>query len=130
MFDIGFWELAVIAVVALIVVGPEKFPGMVRTVMSWMRSARALVSDVKNNLEQEVDKANELKKRIAEEARLAEIHQAIDETRSTVAADFKNIETQGTGEHRTTSDNQSTDIKDPDRQASQAASEQSSDDPR
>ncbi len=31
MLDIGFWEFALIGIVALVVVGPERFPGMART---------------------------------------------------------------------------------------------------
>ena len=32
MFDIGFWEFALIAIVALLVVGPDRLPGLMRTV--------------------------------------------------------------------------------------------------
>ncbi|NOY62665.1 MAG: twin-arginine translocase subunit TatB, partial [Gammaproteobacteria bacterium] len=32
MFDIGFWEITVIAVIALLVVGPDEFPQLVRSV--------------------------------------------------------------------------------------------------
>mgnify|MGYP000356535491 FL=1 len=130
MFDIGFWELAVIAVVALIILGPEKFPGMVRTVMSWIRKARELMSDAKTSLEQEVDKVNEIKQRIVEETKIADIHRAIDETRSTVAADFKDLGSSkidaeaGTDAHAGIAEKKTTDTQNPDTPTSHSAGEQ------
>ena len=38
MFDIGFWELAIIGIVALLVIGPERMPEMVRTIGQWAGS--------------------------------------------------------------------------------------------
>jgi sec-independent protein translocase protein TatB len=35
MFDIGFWELTIIGVVALLVIGPDKLPGIARTAGMW-----------------------------------------------------------------------------------------------
>ena len=43
MFDIGFWELLVIAVVSLLVAGPEKLPGLVRDVGRWTAKLRRYV---------------------------------------------------------------------------------------
>lgn len=55
MFDIGFWELVVIAVVALLVVGPERLPQLVRDAARWVRMARRLVSDTRSQIERELD---------------------------------------------------------------------------
>ena len=84
MFDIGFWELTVIAVVALLVVGPEQLPGLLRTAGRWMGSARRLISEAKAELDLEVDRVEQIKRRVAEEARLAEMHRALEEGRSLV----------------------------------------------
>ena len=54
MFDIGFWELVIIAVIALLVVGPEKLPGLIREVMKWVRTVRRFVSTTKRELETEL----------------------------------------------------------------------------
>ncbi len=78
MFDIGFWEIAVIAVVALLVVGPEQLPGLLRTAGSWAGKAKRLINEAKTELDLEVNRAEEIKKRIAEEARVAEMHRAIN----------------------------------------------------
>lgn len=45
MFDIGWSELVVVAVVALIAIGPKELPGVLRMVGQWMGKARRLASD-------------------------------------------------------------------------------------
>ncbi|MFT6269640.1 MAG: sec-independent protein translocase protein TatB [Alphaproteobacteria bacterium] len=50
MFDIGFWEMLVIGVMALVVLGPERLPGAIRSTISTIRS----VKDVANGFKQEV----------------------------------------------------------------------------
>jgi len=55
MFDIGFWELAMIGVVALLVLGPERLPGAARTAGRLIGRARRTLSDLRRELEQEVD---------------------------------------------------------------------------
>lgn len=54
MFDIGFSELLVIAVVALLVLGPERLPGAARTVGALLRRARQSFESVKADIEREV----------------------------------------------------------------------------
>jgi sec-independent protein translocase protein TatB len=54
MFDIGFSELLVIAVVALIVLGPERLPRAARFAGLWVRRARAQWYSVKAELERDL----------------------------------------------------------------------------
>jgi len=54
MFDIGFWELLVIAVVSLLVAGPEKLPGLVRDVGRWTAKLRRYVMQAKYEFEQQL----------------------------------------------------------------------------
>ncbi len=54
MFDIGFWELAVIGVVALIILGPERLPGAARTAGLWIGKARRMFADVKADIDKEL----------------------------------------------------------------------------
>lgn len=54
MFDVGFSELILIAVVALLVLGPERLPGAARTVGALLRRARASFESVKAEVEREV----------------------------------------------------------------------------
>ncbi len=57
MFDIGFWELAVIGAIMLVVLGPERLPGVARTAGFWLSKLRRMVSDVKNEVKREMDAA-------------------------------------------------------------------------
>lgn len=83
MFDIGFWELTVIAVVALIVIGPERLPKVARTVGLWVGRMRGMVLSVKADIDREL-RAEELKKVMAEQAKSAGLHEIIEETRETI----------------------------------------------
>ena len=69
MFDIGFSEIALIAVVALRVLGPERLPGVARTLGALVRRARASWQNVKSEIEREL--AAEDMKRSLDEARRA-----------------------------------------------------------
>ena len=55
MFDVGFSELVVIALVALIVIGPERLPRVARTLGALMGRAQRYVNDVKADIQREVD---------------------------------------------------------------------------
>jgi sec-independent protein translocase protein TatB len=55
MFDVGFWELCLIGVVALLVLGPEKFPRAVRAAGLWMGKARRAIADVRAEIQRELD---------------------------------------------------------------------------
>ncbi len=54
MFDIGFWELLLIAVVALFVVGPEKLPSFVRKAGAWTTKIRRFIHHTRREIEQEL----------------------------------------------------------------------------
>lgn len=57
MFDIGFWEIAVIAAIMLVVLGPERLPGVARTAGFWLSKIRRMVNDVKTEVKREMDAA-------------------------------------------------------------------------
>ena len=57
MFDVGFWELAVIATIMLVVLGPERLPGVARTAGFWLSKVRRMVGDVKAEVKKEMDAA-------------------------------------------------------------------------
>lgn len=86
MFDIGFWEMVMIAVVALVVVGPRELPGMIRTVSGWIRHARQVAGELRDELSREVSQVEELKRLVEKEAEIAEVHRALEEARATIAA--------------------------------------------
>lgn len=54
MFDIGFGELVVIAIVALLVVGPERLPELVRDAGRWLRAVRRFAAETRYQIEREM----------------------------------------------------------------------------
>lgn len=55
MFDVSFTELLLIGVVALVVIGPERLPKVARTVGHLLGRAQRYVSDVKTDIQREID---------------------------------------------------------------------------
>ncbi len=84
MFDIGFWELALIGVVALLVVGPDRLPALARTVGLWVGRIRRYVSTVRDDIEREIQ-ADELKRMLSKTDDLNPLKDIIDETTSTIS---------------------------------------------
>lgn len=75
MFDIGFLELLVIGVLGLLILGPERLPGAIRTTTLWINRLRRSVQQVKMDLEREVD-VSDLKQQIHNEAILERLKNA------------------------------------------------------
>jgi sec-independent protein translocase protein TatB len=65
MFDVGFGELLLIAVVALVVLGPERLPGAARTAGALLRRLRSGWASVRDEVEKELH-AEELKRNLRE----------------------------------------------------------------
>lgn len=74
MFDIGFTELVVIAIVGLIVIGPERMPKVARTVGHLLGRLQRYVGDVKAdiNREMQLDDLKKLQSEVVEQARSME----------------------------------------------------------
>lgn len=83
MFDIGFWELTIIAVVALLVIGPERLPKVARTVGLWVGRMRGFVMSVKADVDREL-RAEELKRIMEEQAKSTGLHEIVEETKESL----------------------------------------------
>lgn len=87
MFDIGFTELMLIGVVALVVIGPERLPKVARTVGHLLGRMQRYVNDVKSdiNREMQLDELKKLQSEVVESARSLEssVRQEMDAARST-----------------------------------------------
>ncbi|MBS1188493.1 MAG: tatB [Rhodocyclaceae bacterium] len=90
MFDVGFSELLVIGIVALIVIGPERLPKVARTLGHLLGRAQRYVNDVKAdiNREMQLDELKKLQSQVTESARSLEesMRQELDAARLTVEA--------------------------------------------
>lgn len=94
MFDIGFTELLVIAVVGLLVIGPEQLPGTVRTGMLWLGRLRRSFTQVRTELEREIG-AEDIRRQLHNESVMQSIEKTRDEVNSIAnqaQAEIKNVE--------------------------------------
>ncbi len=86
MFDAGFAEVMVIAVIALLVIGPERLPEVASKVGGWVGKARAFVSSTKADIEREFE-ASEMKDLLSEQKKeIEELRQMVSDTQD----DFRN----------------------------------------
>jgi sec-independent protein translocase protein TatB len=83
MFDIGTGELGLIAVIALLVLGPERLPGAARTAGALLRKARQSWNNVRDEIERELA-AEELKQSIKRTADEINPQADIDQFRESV----------------------------------------------
>lgn len=112
MFDIGFWELVLIAVIGLVVLGPERLPVAVRTVARWVRTFRAMAASVQNELNQEL-KLQEMQENLkkAEQMNLKDLAPEVDaslrelkEAAASVQRPYANSQSAASPESATASD--------------------------
>jgi len=77
MFEIGFWEILLILILALLVIGPERLPGAARTAGFWFGKARRYIEGVRDEVSQQFD-VNELKRLIHnQEVQINELQQKL-----------------------------------------------------
>ena len=81
MFEIGFWELVVVGVVAMIVVGPEQLPGLARKAGFWLGKARRMIAEVKADVDRELH-LEELKQSLRQQADLGAVKDVADQVKS------------------------------------------------
>ncbi len=63
MFDVGFFELLLIAIIALVILGPDRLPHAARMTGAWVAKIRRTVTDVKVELTREIE-LQEMQQRI------------------------------------------------------------------
>ena len=73
MFEIGFWEMVLVGVVAMIVVGPERLPGLAHTAGLWLGRARRMIAEVKAEVDRELH-LEEIKQSLRQSGDLAELN--------------------------------------------------------
>jgi len=102
MFDIGFWELILIAIMGLVILGPERLPVAIRTIRGWITGARKFSDTVKTELTEEL-RIHELHANLkkAEQSNLqnlspevAESLKTLQEAAASVTEPFKKVDTQ------------------------------------
>jgi sec-independent protein translocase protein TatB len=94
MFDIGFSEIVVIAVVALIVIGPERLPKVARTLGHMFGRLQRYVSEVKADIsrEMELDELRKLQAQVQSAAR--DIEQSVSSAARDVESGVRSVESE------------------------------------
>jgi len=102
MFDVGFWELILIAIMGLVILGPERLPVAIRTLRGWISGARKFSDTVKSELTEEL-RIHELHANLkkAEESNLENLSpevaaslKSLQEAADSVAEPFKKVDRQ------------------------------------
>lgn len=87
MFDMGFTEMMLIGIVALIVIGPERLPGVARTAGKYFGRLKRFMTSVRADVEQEL-RADELREILAQQQReLDTLKDSINETGKEIGAE-------------------------------------------
>ena len=93
MFDIGFWEICLIALVGLIVIGPEKLPKAARIAGFWVGKSRNMVASVKTEIKEELQ-AEEMRQILKDQSGVEEFQQIVEKSTDTVneiSSQIKNL---------------------------------------
>ncbi len=83
MFDVGFWEFALIGVITLIVVGPERMPGIAKKTGRYIGKAKKFVSKIKEDIDDEFE-ADKLKEHLSLEDKDSNIVEIFEETKKSL----------------------------------------------
>ena len=82
MFDIGFIELVIVAIVGLLVIGPERLPGAIRTGSAWLGRIKRGFNDIKREVEQELHNDAVMQE-------LKQTQQQLEQETSSIGTSFK-----------------------------------------
>ncbi len=83
MFEIGFSELVMVALVSLLVIGPERLPRAARIAGYWIGRTRSMINNAKAEIQLEL-RAEEMRQLFKEESGLNDFQQVVDEAHETV----------------------------------------------
>lgn len=93
MFDIGFFEICLIAIIALLVIGPEKLPRVARTTGLWLGKFRGMIKTVQYEIDEQV-RIDELKRSLEKSTQpisqqlnetVSKIEKSLDKTQSEIS---------------------------------------------
>lgn len=91
MFDLSFWEIAIIAIVAVIVVGPERLPSLAYKAGQWVTRVRRFVSNAKAEMESEFNTADLRKLLSAQEEEMQKLRRLVEDTRQEVEQEGRRL---------------------------------------
>lgn len=84
MFGFSIWEIFLILVIALLVVGPERLPGLARTIGTWVHKIKKFVANAKAELDSEFNFQDMKDILNSQESEIAKLRALVEETRQEV----------------------------------------------
>jgi len=81
MFEIGFSEIMMVALVSLLVIGPERLPKVARIAGYWIGKTRRMIADAKAEISAELH-AEEIRQAFQQQDDLKQLQELMDETRN------------------------------------------------
>ena len=91
MFDFSFWEFAIVLVVALLVIGPDKLPIVAAKAGRWVGKAKRMISSVRSDIEDEL-KAAELKEMLEkQQGEISQLRNILNDTQKEIMHESKEI---------------------------------------
>lgn len=85
MFEVGFSEICMVALVALLVIGPEKLPKVARMAGFWVAKSKRMLASVKQEISEEFQ-AEELRQSLKNQTGVNEFKQLLDDTSNDLRA--------------------------------------------
>lgn len=85
MFDIGFLELIIVAIIALLVLGPERLPTAARTLGRWVGKARRLTTSFSQEIDRQIQ-IEELKEQLKKSGQSLDISEDANKIHQTVSS--------------------------------------------
>lgn len=90
MFDFSFWELAIVLIVALVVVGPDKLPIVAAKVGRWVGKAKRMMMSVRSDIEEEL-KAAELKEMLEkQQSEISQLRNILNDSHADAQKEIQN----------------------------------------
>ena len=88
MFDFGFWELTLVMIVLLLVVGPDRLPTLAGQVGRWLGKAKRILQSIRSDIESEI-KAAELQEMLKkQQGEIGELKEILKDTQKEIERDF------------------------------------------
>jgi sec-independent protein translocase protein TatB len=80
MFDFGFWEIAIIGIIILVVVGPERMPSLARKTGIYAGKLNKFITKIKNDIDEEI-KFDELKEKLSFDDEKSTLSEVLDDVK-------------------------------------------------
>lgn len=90
MFDIGFFELLIVGIVGLLVIGPERLPETIRTLALWWGRLKRAIQSTRTELEQHIG-ADDIRRQLHNEEVMQRLQATQDEIKRTVSENVNDI---------------------------------------